>query len=237
MKTKFSLPLLLFALLATGFCSAQTRVYLSGGANYSFLNLVYDDGDGEEKQSYQKLGYMGGAKVEIPIAHKWSIEAGLLYNSHGGLFNDYSEYADGQYFVKNYGTERFDLKYLTIPIHVKHYCTFKNGLILSGSVGQFMSIGIGKVKYTTSGTYQQYDTNGNLVNEEEYNDFEAAEWNESGLDRIHCGVGFQVGVEYKRFQLSSYYNLGLSSILNFWGYTMKGNTTGLTLSYRLTPSN
>jgi hypothetical protein len=235
MKTKFIFQFLLLSSLTSSYCSAQTRVYLSGGANYSFLNLVYNDGEEEEKQSYQKLGYIGGAKVEIPIVPKWSIETGLLYNSHGGSFNNYEEYVDGQYFVKNYGTERFDLKYLTIPIDVKHYFEFRNGLILSGSVGQFTSIGIGQVKYTASGTYEQYDINGNLVNEEEYNEIDAVNWKESALDRVHCGVGFQIGVEYKRFQLSGFYNVGLSSILNLGFVSMKGNTTGLSLAYRLAP--
>lgn len=235
MKTNFIFQFLLTALLASSVCSAQTRVYMTGGANYSFLKLVYNDGEDEEVQSYQKLGYMGGVNVDIPIAPKWSIETGLLYNSHGGSFNDYSEYVDGQYFVKDYGTNRFDLKYLTIPIHVKHYCEFSNGLILSGSVGQFMSIGVRSVKYATSGTYQVYDINGQLIFDEDYNESEAEAWNESGLNRVHCGVGFQVGVEYKRFQLSSFYNLGLSNIMNFGYVSMKGNTTGLSLAYRLTP--
>ena len=152
-----------------------------------------------------KIGGFAGFKVRymLPKAHGTYINAGIDWSQKGAKWSDDID-ASGNFK----GTNKYNLHYIEIPIHVGFHYNFTPEIGVFGEVGPYFGIGVtGKHKFSA-------EADGAAAR--------AAEWsykvfaNKSDIantyfQRWDAGVGCRVGAEYNQHYLLA---LGMD-----WGIT------------------
>ncbi len=147
-----------------------------------------------------KIGGTAGFKIEymLPKAHGTYLNAGVDWTQKGAKVDAFSGTFDG--------TDKFNLHYLEVPIHVGYRYNFSDEVGVYLDFGPYFGIGInGKHKFSA-------DADGAAAR--------AVEWSYSAFkksttranfQRWDAGIGFRVGGEY-----NNHYNLILGCD---WGIT------------------
>lgn len=208
-------------LLASTFISPAQEVTIVGGMNVS-SQLERDDDEvySDESEVKSRIGGHLGALVNIGISGGLSLETGLMLSTKGDKF---VEEEDGDKFIFNY-----NISYLDLPFTAKYNFSPNDNFQVFGLVGPVLGIalrGVAKDVLVVDGEREF----------EGYNLLIGNDPSDDDIKRLDFGMMFGAGVQYDRFRLGLFYNLGLMNISPFDenGYRMKNRAMGISLGYIL----
>lgn len=214
---------LIFVLLICFSTTSFSQIFgLKAGSNLS--KMVVKDDQMDLSDDFQlKPGLLFGPTVDFPLCQPLSLETGIMLSSKGFKDTYEESYQGGFYESKT----TLNLWYIDIPILFKWNIPINDEFSIYPALGPYISIGIkGKSKYESKSNYG--DESGS-------SDIEWGTDEESDmLRRFDAGIMFGGGIEYKAFQLSVYYNLGIANISAYTeeGTTIKNNVLQIALGYR-----
>jgi len=154
-----------------------------------------------------KIGGIAGAKFDyvLPKAHGTYVSAGLDWSQKGAKNSDLvCVLSTGSVDA----TDKINLHYLEIPIHVGFRYNFSNEVGVFGEIGPYFGIGIaGKHKYSVDADGPEARSN-----ESSYKIFKKST-SRMNFQRWDAGIGFLVGAEYnQRYSLSLGCDWGLTDM-------------------------
>jgi hypothetical protein len=195
---------ILFAALVAGGASgaaAEESIRLGARAGLNFDSQKYSN-SGIYMTSNNKVGFHLGAVVDVPLASYAPSLPGWLYAQ------------PGLYLTTKGGkgtTATHNLYYLELPLLASVKVPLADDFRVRADFGP--SIG-----FALSGKYKAGSVGANMFDNDE-------------ARRLHAGLSFGAGVEYRQFYLGVGYNLGLSSI--YANSSVKNRTFGVSLGYSL----
>lgn len=176
----------------------------------------------DEDEFKIKTGFHIGAGFEIPITNFLWIEPGMLISTRGMRMVE--EGYDGGEAWKD--TETANQYYLDIPVNVMLGYDF-GSVKVYGILGPYFGIGLaGKYKWK-----EEWDGQSDSGSED-------IEWGDNpdldDVKRPDFGLRWGAGAQFKGFELSLIYALGLSNISAYQEYnnTWKHRVFGITFGYK-----
>ncbi len=153
-----------------------------------------------------KIGGLAGFKVEyvLPKAHGTYINAGVDWTQKGAKWS--RDFDFGEPYGTKDVTDKYNLHYIEIPIHVGFHYNFNPEIGVFGEFGPYFAIGVGgKRKY-------DIDADGPYFRDLEF-DYKAFKKSkvDPNFQRWDAGLGFRVGAEYNQHYILA---LGMD-----WGLT------------------
>lgn len=133
MKTKISVLLIIFSFSATfafsqGNIASKTSFAVLGGVNMQ--NLNGKDNAGNKLKNDMIIGYHAGVNLQLPIAHEFYFQPGLMFATKG---------------AKNtIGSieSTYNLSYVELPLNLVYKAVVGNGYFMLG-FGPYVAYGIG----------------------------------------------------------------------------------------------
>jgi len=193
-------------------------------AGLTLSNFLDEEDDYSNSTNYNmRVGFHAGIFVEIPISNRFAFEPGILFLTKGYYYSD--SWTDSIEQEHEYYEEKY-LYYLDIPLPFKASLEF-GGIKIFGTAGPYLGIGIG-------GKIYDYDKIDGVKDESE----EKVSWGSTeGKDHLKpfdYGLTFGAGVEFKSFQLSFAYDLGLANISVYTeeGYKINNRVMLVSLAYK-----
>ena len=157
-----------------------------------------------------KVGGTAGFKVEyvLPKAHGTYINAGVDWTQKGAK-TDVTAFAVGA--GASDGTQKYNLHYIEIPIHVGFHYNFSQEIGVFGEVGPYFGMGIGgKNKLSLDESGSAYSAAEDAAT---YKAFKKSTLRPN-FQRWDAGVGFRVGGEYNQHYILA---LGMDwGLTNMW---------------------
>lgn len=187
-------------------------------AGVNFQNLNGKDANDDKLENKLKLGFNVGVNAEIPVAHEFYVQPGVLYTTKGAKLDD------------NGGNDaKVNIGYIEIPINLLYKPALGQGSLLMG-FGPYVAFGI-------NGQYKSDlgDADINFANE-----VNASNFGDFTIKRFDAGANLLFGYEINR-QLSAQLNaqlglLNLAPELSGAGNTdlgtIKNTGFGVSLGYR-----
>lgn len=207
------LPIILtLSFIGTGF--SQT-FGIKAGFNLSSISIKDEGGDLYSGENEYGFGFHLGGIYEVSLSNVLKLETGLILSNRN--FKRNTNIAN-MHFVTTYTPY-----YLQIPANLKfQFKLGKANMFLLA--GPYMAIGIaGSRRF-------QFDNSG-----EPFDMSEPIEWGEDGgeLNKIDFGLNTGLGFIFNAYQLSFYYELGLSTLFYslYTEYELSNKLFGVSLAY------
>ncbi|MCD0490037.1 PorT family protein [Pedobacter sp. MC2016-14] len=153
--------------LAFGYqlATAQTKVGIRAGVNFSSITLKDEEGNKAETQSTP--GILLGLTADVPVMDGFFIQPGLLYSRKG-----YNQETGGYYDAAS--NFRVNVTYIELPVNVLYKPKFKSGNLVFGA-GPYLAYGTGG-KWKSDNVILigdiMTDSKGNVIFRNDYKDGE-----------------------------------------------------------------
>lgn len=204
LKYKY-LPILIFFFVLIALTSYSQKIGIIGGSTLSDM-FITNERDDIYNDFIWRRGYHFGILSEINIKNKVLIEPRILYTTKG--MREDSETPE-EIVIKT--KVDFDVTYIDIQLPIKY--KFKTKKISAFLLGGLYS-GIG-LKGHVSGEGLAKTQNGIETYERDFDFSFGRDVKKDKLRKIDIGVVGGLGIEYKGFQLSTIYSLGLANISTY----------------------
>ncbi len=221
MKTKNFFAILILALLAFNYVSAQDQMTFGVRAGVNFQNINGKGSSGDKLENDLLPGFNVGANVEIPVGTDIYFQPGLLFSTKGGKLNTFGTAA----------TAKLHISYIELPLNLLFKPLLGTGHMLLG-FGPYVAYGIGG-KGTTdiSGVTNDWDVKFKSdVSDSDPNDVVY-------LKAFDAGANFIIGYEMASM-LSLQLNAQLGLLDIYPNYPVTDDTSwkntgfGLSVGYR-----
>lgn len=214
MKKRLIIVVALLSILTVSQVSAQTRVGVKAGANFSMMtSTVFDT----KQDLGTHVGFHVGFTSEIPLIANLYFNPGLYFSSKG--------YKTSLSLLGSTVKSSFNPYFIEIPLHIMFKLPISNSAIF-GYVGPYFSYGIaGNIITKTQIPGFDERTDKNKINF----------GSESGdhMEPFDMGLDIGVGFEVNKFQVSLQYALGFLNLVPSRpeNSTMKMNVLSVSAAY------
>jgi hypothetical protein len=203
---------LIFILIYISCTYAFGQLRINAGYNASSIRLSSEEYSSFMSRMNDEIkplgGFQVGASYEIQLSGVISVEPGLFFSSKGYRNEPSEGYYDPFYYKR-----KLTLYYLDVPIHLK-------SKMVLGKTTLFVGFG----PYFSLGLTGQMNIDGNRYDKE---------FEDLGLKRFDSGLSFTIGLEFGKFQVGAFYQLGLVNLNQNNVVHAKNRVFGLSLGYRL----